>query len=78
MPLETPGTTPATTADDEAAPTRSRACPTRPDEALETLQNHGIELLLCQYDHKLGEESSVLLLLVHSASGVLLSVGGCQ
>jgi hypothetical protein len=39
MPLETPGTAPATTTDDEAAAIRPRACPTRPDEALHGMQD---------------------------------------
>ena len=67
MPIETPGTAPATTGDDEAVATRSRARPPRLDEALEALPDHCIELLLGEYDLELGEERSVLLVGVEIA-----------
>jgi hypothetical protein len=54
MPIETPGTTPATIANDEAVATRSRACPPRPDEALEDRPDHCIDLL-DRHNQKLGE-----------------------
>jgi hypothetical protein len=61
MPIETPGTTPATIPNNEAVATRSRACPPRPDEGLEALPDRCTQLLLYQYDHKLGEEHRVLV-----------------